>query len=237
MLLDLFGNRTPEEWDPPLNGFSLSSGRARYGGLSEDSLELMDIMGAIERAGQTFTFVSAGCGYGRWLALAGQICKWRGLKSTRLIGYEADPKRYAQALEHFQENALANGQEAGIEITIHNAAVGSRAGSIRWNPDGGFGQRAGAGSLEIPQVTIGGTMNLLTMDIQGDELDVLKSMDLSCVGMAHISTHSPEIHKAVGQLFAQTEDWRLRYQVPKDAPLGAGRAIDGIQSWQNDCWD
>lgn len=225
MLTDLFGSKVPEEWDPPLNGHIYASGRSRLPGLSEDSLELMDLIAAVERADGTFRFVSAGCGYGRWLVTAATVCGY--LKKTPVLtGYEADPNRAAQARVNLRGH--------GASGTIIEGAVGAKAGKTFWRSGADFGQRAGEGDLEIQvyALDLSQPTDFLTMDIQGEELNVLKACDLRQVKMAHISTHSSGIHRAVGEMFDDL-GWRHRYDIKKDASLGVGKAVDGIHSWSN----
>lgn len=220
-LFDLYGNRVPAEWDPILDSNIYASGRSRTSGLSEDSLELLDLTAAIARAKGTFKFLSAGCGYGRWFQMAASICSILSLDYT-FVGYEANGIRHRQCTTLFPES----------KHSIIYGAVMPYMGTVEFPQTENFGDAVGIGATLNCYLPNPSAFNFMNMDIQGMELKVLEAMDISTLTMAHISTHSSDIHAGVANLF-KDRGWKKRYSIPKDSPLGFGKAVDGIQSWEN----
>lgn len=75
----------------------------------EDYLEWIDILEAIQSAGEKFVMIEAGAGYGRWLVNAARAVrrlKNSKIKEMKLVGVELDKTRFDYMLQHFRDNDL-----------------------------------------------------------------------------------------------------------------------------------
>ncbi len=75
----------------------------------EDFFEWIDVLEAVDAAGEDFNMVELGAGYGRWLVNAAQaVRRHKGgrIRNVWLCGLEASPERAAWMDTHFRDNGL-----------------------------------------------------------------------------------------------------------------------------------
>lgn len=78
--------------------------------LAEDYFEWIDLLEAIDEAGDRFVMVELGAGYGRWLANAAAAIRRHRVRPGRcvhLIGVEPSPVRYEWMVQNFRDNAIS----------------------------------------------------------------------------------------------------------------------------------
>jgi FkbM family methyltransferase len=234
---------------------------------SEDYFEWIDLLTAIDRAEERFTMMEIGAGYGRWIANGAvalrQLDPARPLQG-RFIALEASRKRFGFLKRNCAENKIdprqcelhrvactADGQpvimkcddDYGASVIKNNDILRSEA--FRNAETVEARDQAGKRLLieKVPSVTLQSLLiediDFLDMDIQGAELDVLRSnMALLTrkVKLAHIATHSLLNESRIASLF-HLYGWRPRFlfttQQENETQYGKFTFIDGIQSWEN----
>ncbi len=83
--------------------------------------EWTDIMEAVLEAGDTFTFLELGAGFGRWTSRAAALARIKG-KRFRAGLAEPDPKHAGWARQHMADNGIE-------DYVLFEAAVGGRRGA------------------------------------------------------------------------------------------------------------
>ena len=92
--------------------------------VDEEYFEWIDILESVARAGESYTMMELGAGYGRWAVRAAAAVKQRGIQHCHLIAVEAEPVHFRWLQQHFREN--------GLDPAEHNllqAVVSDRAGT------------------------------------------------------------------------------------------------------------
>jgi FkbM family methyltransferase len=207
---------------------------------SEDYLEWVDLLVAIDRADTRFSMIEVGAGYGRWIVNAAAALKRRKAKTIatiKLVGLEADIKRFAM----MEKNCADNGIPAEDLQLIRAACMPDEApgfmmvndgyGNHVWRDERIASQFATNNAETLPFTDDKGSryfiekvpairlaslltdqVDFIDMDIQGGEFDVIAS----CVGelnkfvkMIHIGTHSVAIDARLCYLF-HLHGWRPR---------------------------
>lgn len=220
---------------------------------SEDCFEWIDLLQAVEEAGERFLFLELGAGYGRWLAHAAAAVRRRkrpGLRSWRLVGVEADRGK----LERMRQNLLDNEVDPACCRLLYGA-VADADGEMFFPEDSGshnFGAAAvdsgDAGMTGVPAMRLQtileaeeGLVDLIDMDIQGAELAVVREaipVLNARVKRLHVATHGHAIETELAAFLAG-QGWRLQMllpcqsEVPAETPYGPLCCNDGIQSWLN----
>jgi FkbM family methyltransferase len=209
---------------------------------SENVLDWVPLLEAVNAAGHTFVMIALGAGWGRWLS-AGAFASEQTGREYRLVGVEAEPQHFEWMERHFHENnlkrewsrlicAAASGQSGTCWFQVGNAAAWYGQSIVS---DDEVAQ-AGTGGAQVASETehlgtrlrrvravdmeeiIGDlrTVDYIHMDIQGSELDVLSARpDLlqARVKMINIGTHSERIERRLRQYFGAL-GWTCRYDVP-----------------------
>jgi FkbM family methyltransferase len=166
---------------------------------NDEYFEWTNLMEAVLDAGDTFTFVELGTGFGRWTSRAAGLARIKG-KRFRAPLVEADPKHAAWAREHMADNGIEDYRlvEAAVgaerrrtQLVIGRPPVMESSGNwydqTIWTPDYTypsdqshmghpvFTDSMGWRFIETDEVTIADVIepfdfvDLLDMDIQGSE--------------------------------------------------------------------
>ena len=231
-------------------------------GFHAEGIEYVALLDAIDRfAGDgTFCAVEAGAGWGPWLAMAGVVCRTRGVNDIRLIGLEASPERFALMRRHLDFNQLD--QQHGVAVDLFEGAVWSHDGVIHF-PDSAVEDMGAAASADTTDtdyrghavstrevsctrlstlVGQGQAVDFLHIDVQGAEGEVITShlewLNQFARSMM-IATHSRPLE---GELMLLLSDngWILQREKPCRFDAGSAIAdwcgattVDGSQYWIN----
>jgi len=231
-------------------------------GFHAEGIEYVALLDAIDRFATdgTFCAVEAGAGWGPWLAMAGVVCRTRGVRDVRLVGLEASAERFALMRRHLDFNRL--NEEHGVEVDLFEGAVWSHDGVIHF-PDSAVEDMGAAASAESADIDYRGhavstrevpctrlstllgqgrTVDFLHVDVQGAEGEVIAShLDWlnQCTRSMMIATHSRPLE---GELMTLLNDNGWLLQREKPCRFHVGRSIadwcgatiaDGSQYWIN----
>jgi FkbM family methyltransferase len=225
--------------------------------VGENYFEWIDLLEAVAEAGDRFTMVELGAGYGRWLIEAwSALCRIGKSDITlQLIGVEAEPQHFAWMQEHFRAN--------GLDPTWHRliqAAVSASDGTTlftmghaeKWYGQAIVGDQnwhwdayPEASVQEVTAVSLATVLegvpfvDLLDMDIQGVEGEVVTSSRQLLderIKRVHIGTHSAAVEALLRTTFDQM-GWKCTADYPHgglaNTPYGRVQFGDGVQSWVN----
>ncbi len=225
-------------------------------GVDEEFPEWLDLLEAVRDAGETFTMVELGAGFGRWIARAGVACRRRGVRDVQLVGVEAEAAHFDMMRQHLGDNGLL-----GPGTTLRCAAVDVEPGRVPFHMGRSaewYGQAIARGHSagpsaaypdawieEVEAISLEQVLgdlehvNLLDLDVQGVEAEVLGSvrglLDRK-VGRVHIGTHSTAIEAELRELY-NALGWRCRHDYACGetlaTPWGEVSFGDGVQSWIN----
>jgi FkbM family methyltransferase len=142
--LDYIGTRTSGDfghWMPPM---ILDHVESPYPDQDEEYFEWIDVLQAVLEAGDTFTMLELGAGYGRWSA-RGALAARRLGKAVRLGLAEAEPRHQAWLQRHLVLNGVT-----AAEYRLFGQAVGGKVGEVAFTigksdaqaEDNWFGQSA-----------------------------------------------------------------------------------------------
>lgn len=227
-----------------------------YPGISEETFEWIAILDAVSQSDGTFRMIELGAGYGRWLvAAACALRQKRPGAALKLIGVEAEPTHFRYLRQHLIENGLAPGDHHLIEAVVN--ASGDPAHFITGHGEDWYGQAIvpegfvmqrfpDAKTIQVPAVRLGDlidgheNIDLVDMDIQGAEQEVVEAsigIMSKKVKRAFVSTHSPEIHAAIGNAFkaAKWQPVAVHGWQGASEPTAFGDISfeDGVQYWRN----
>jgi FkbM family methyltransferase len=217
--------------------------------------EWATLLAAIQAAGEHFTMIELGAGFGRWTVNAATaLRRIKPHTRHRFAAVEAEPTHFAWLRLHTRDNGLRRWSRRGTCRLIH-AAVSGRDGEddefYVGNPAGWYGQAlvrpensgAAAPTMRVRTIRLGnllrdlGSVDLVDMDIQGTELEVLVEArpELHRVRRIYVETHSEAIDDALPDLLA---DWTLvaAQRVGERVETAFGLADyggGGFQSWVN----
>lgn len=220
-----------------------------------DALEWLGLAETVLAAGPRLCVVELGAGHGPWLARAGVA--WRRRHPDRplcLVGVEAEPTHFRFLQQHLDDNGLS-----GASIRLVEAAVAELDGLLEFetapdpvrdwgtrpvgeSPTRGLPRVAEAGVRSVPAISLAtiaeglGTIDLLHVDIQGDEArvlaagaDVLRRQVTRLV----VGTHGRDIE---AQLFHLLPDLGFGLAAERPCTYLAGGSVptlftDGTQYW------
>lgn len=219
-----------------------------------DTAEFAAVLRAVELAGETFTMLELGCGWGCWMNISGVAARRSG-KTVRLVGVEGDWFNFSLA-----EEALAANDFAADDFTLHHgiahAASGTaafpqqQAGEDTWGlapvfstDEAGYAAAMETGRYtELPMIAFDalaeehGRFDLVHIDIQGGEKDlVAESIEALTRTAAYmvIGTHGRDIEGAVMETCAAA-GWTLEVERPAILHLPNREVtVDGVQGWRN----
>jgi FkbM family methyltransferase len=216
--------------------------------------ELVFVLQAVLDAGESFTMIEAGAGYGFWLVTAARALDRLGKKAPRLlVGVEMDPIHHGWMIEHFRNN--------GLDPEAHRlirAAVTDRTGQVQIasepDPDRRYGQHLSRQATEagsrrpedlVSLVTMEellepcGVVDLVHMDVQGEELRALEPARALLdrrVRRILVATHSRRNHLGVRRILSGL-GWSCRADYGMGSrqrtDFGDVRFIDGILAFEN----
>ncbi len=206
---------------------------------SEQVLDWIPLLHAVETSSTVFVMAALGAGWGRWLTAGAFAAQQRGLE-YHLLGVEAEPTHFQWLKRHFLENGLSP-----EDHTLIHGAAAAKSGECWFsvgNSKAWYGQsiqEASAPSdqrvqeanaetsedqvslervraLDIAEVLDGfDKIDYLQLDIQGSEWDFLSSSPALLddrVRVVNIGTHSREIEQNLRAQFA-TRGWRCLYDI------------------------
>ena len=222
-----------------------------------DVAELAAALRAVENAGDDFSMVELGCGWGCWMNITAAAARRAG-KKPFVIGVEGDEGHVA-----FAHEALATNGVPTTSYHIFRGVAAGRAGRAffpRQEQSGGdWGLEPVLGPPEeqaatlresgrydelpmIPLSEIIGDrprLDLLHIDIQGGETALIReSLELLDAKVAYIvvGTHSRVIDGEIIALLERNGGWALEIERPCIHELEDGAPItvvDGVQGWRN----
>jgi FkbM family methyltransferase len=264
--IDGFGVKTLFDCVPFASPDALNLARLQHpipdDGFHAEGIEYVALLDAIERfaTGSSFVAVEAGAGWGPWLAMAGVICRRRGVEHIRLIGLEASPERFALIRRHLDFNQLD--QQRGVAVDLFEGAVWSHDGVIHF-PESAVDDMGAAASndstdtdyrgqavatREVPCTRLptlvgeGREVDFLHIDVQGAEGEVINShldwLNQHTRSMM-IATHSRPLEGEI-MLLLNEHGWLLQREKPCRFAAGGAIAdwcgatvVDGSQYWIN----
>jgi FkbM family methyltransferase len=219
--------------------------------VGSEYFEWVDLFEAVIGAGESFTMVELGAGYGRWTVECYQALRiYHGdaLPRHHFVAVEPEPTHFAWLKRHVARNGLSS------RATLIEAAVAAADGredfyvgiASEW-----YGQTLtrlpgrpppGAAVKEVSTVSLASILSdleavdLMTVDIQGAEVEVLSSAvdSLAIVNRLSIGTHSPEAEAELRELF-EGLGWQKVHDFTRgqnDTPWGEMEFHDdGLQTW------
>lgn len=207
VLLDYVGAEFPGAWDNQPNLEAVDGPWTLPAPPhDEEYFEWVDLLESVLAAGQSYTMMELGAGYGRWGVRAGRAARKRGIRDVRLIFVEGEPKHAAWLREALTLNDLADcstlyekaisyvGEVVPFVVAHETANVGFGQ-CIGWEGEGAetgrtyFGKPvrktpAGYDQIDVhpitfEEITAGiAFVDLVDMDLQRAELDLVQnSMD------------------------------------------------------------
>ncbi len=211
---------------------------------------------AVDLAGDSFTVIELGCGWGCWLNNTGVAARRLG-KRPQLIGVEGDKGHLAFARQSTAENGFGSDQ-----VTLHHGIAAARGGVAlfprqhqageQWGLEAVFGasaeqrqQAAAAGSHEeLPMVALHdlaaphARIDLLHIDIQGGEATLIEEALPQLrekVAYIVVGTHSRPIEGRIMDTLHKA-GWLLEIERPAILDMhhnGQRVVVDGVQGWRN----
>lgn len=229
--------------------------------IDEEYFEWISLLASLEEAGDVFTFVELGAGYGRWSIRAAAAAKQSG-RDVRLVCVEGDAQHYEWLLQTLNDNNISP-----ADHDVRRAAAAGEAGRAsftvgrggRWSPAAWYGQRMAPSRptwrhralrlfgvisvVEVDTVTLDSLMeplanvDLIDCDIQGAEYEVIRaSRDLTKVHRMHIETHTPEIERQLREYLTGLGwvcEFAYGFDATRDTPYGSVTFQGGVQAWVN----
>jgi FkbM family methyltransferase len=221
-----------------------------------DMAEWAAALRAVDLAGENFTMIELGCGWGCWMNNTGRAARNSG-RGVHVIGVEGDAVHVAFA----KESLATNGFDAA-QIELHHGVAGASSGTALFpqeNRDGhGWGAQPifGVTDAERDAAVESGKYDALKMfsvaevaaphkridllhaDIQGGEADLVAGSLATLkekVRYLLIGTHSRVLE---GRLFDTllAAGWKLEIERPGLLNLNDARPVmhvDGVQGWRN----
>jgi FkbM family methyltransferase len=116
-----------------------TSVRSEPPALSEDTFEWIDVLETVADAGNRYTMIELGAGWGRWLVnAAAALRQLDAEKPFLLVGVEAEPTHFTWLRQHLVDNDVDPEQHVLVK-----AAVAGRGGRVRFqhgDPAAWYGQ-------------------------------------------------------------------------------------------------
>jgi hypothetical protein len=242
---------------PQLNLENIVEGPPIPGNWHTDLAEMSAVLRAVEYAGDSFSMLELGCGWGCWMSISGTVGRRLG-KAIHVAGIEGDEGHLDFAREAMATNGIAPSQyELFHGIAAPRAGIGffpiqDRPG-VHWGLEPIFtndlneiDQIRGAGAhseLElIPLERViadSSRLDLLHIDIQGGETALIRdSLDVlnHKVGYMVVGTHSRVIDGAIIDMLTGEGGWQLEIERPCIYSIegsALSTRIDGVQGWRN----
>ena len=208
-------------------------------------LEEVDLVESILSAGETFTLLELGAGFGRWVAYANAMLQvLGGSKKSVFTAVEAEPGHLEFLREHMHFN--------NIQCSVIPAAVAGKDGRIQMstgNPFTDYGRGLGSGR-EVDAVSLDSLLepleyvDLIEADLQGAEQIVFPTSRLlhERVRKVQVATHryfggkTCESHEKMRAFFKKAGWVPVSEYHPytfSNTYMGMMRFVDGMQVWVN----
>jgi FkbM family methyltransferase len=230
------------------------------GDFHAEAIEWIGVLKCVESAGNRFAVIELGAGFGTWAIASAVAARAKGIGDIRIAMVEGDPRHCASARLHFANNGFdpdahtilhaAVGVENGIAHWPRSDAPASEDG---WNHRPNFGEgdymgRSFDDMMEVQVVAMRDLIvlepewNLVHIDVQGHEVDIVRSCLEEIGRRAHwivVGTHS---RKLDGDFIAMMHDagWLLENEKPAKFTYNRGfptlegmTTLDGTQVWRN----
>ncbi len=237
--------------------YQIEGTEGEYPNFSEEYFEWIDLIEAVLNSSQRFTIMELGAGYGRW-SVNGALAATKLGKDYRIIAVEAEPQHFKWLQENIEENGLDKNHCRLVEAAI--AKVDGESRFYAGNPAYWYGQRIAVASdpsiskedsnhgvhfISVKCISLSSLLknesliDLIDMDIQGEELEVIRSAkkEISLqVKKIHVATHSHEIEEELRNFFHEL-GWIPTYdygcQGKHSTEYGEINFVDGVQGWIN----
>jgi FkbM family methyltransferase len=232
-----------------------------YPPADDDIFEWIDVLESVAEAQGSYTMMELGAGYGCWSVRAATACRILHPDiSVRLVLVEPEPTHFEWISEHFRDNGLDPSAQTLIQAALSDAPGERLFYTRRLGKDSSAADWYGQALAEEPPidseaydatmvqcVTLSdvlsqmpfGTIDLVDMDLQGQEEIVIRSAIEQLTQRAkrlHIGTHSRAIEAGL-QSILNAHGWRCLIDYPcmrqHDTPYGLIRFVDGVQTWVN----
>jgi len=260
---DSFGVKTDPRFRPQLKPSPAGPLSTSHPEPYAPYFELVFVLESVAEAGDSYTMVELGAGYGPWMVTAHQALQQLGPRPVRLVGVEMVPHHFEWMHDHFRNNGI---DPAGQRL-IH-AAVSDAEGEAIYMPEKNplldFGQSLlqrglptegtspaggarirGDRPVRVPCIVLGpllselDAVDMMHVDIQGEELRVLthaaEAID-DKVRRLFVATHSRAIHRRLRQLMIRL-GWRIVYDFDYRkrvrTPFGDVQFLDGLLACLN----
>lgn len=230
------------------------------GDFHAETIEWIGMLKSVESAGDSFTVIELGAGFGTWAIASAVAARARGIGDIRIAMVEGDPRHCASARRHFVNNGFDPDSH-----TILHAAVGVENGIAHWprsdvpasedgwnhRPNFGDGDYMGRSFDDMMEVQVVAMRdliarepewNLVHIDVQGHEVDIVGSCLEDISQRVHwivVGTHS---RKLDGDFMAMMHGagWFLENEKPAKFTYNRGfptlegmTILDGTQVWRN----
>lgn len=181
---DFSGVRTRLSYFPPLPGqYDQLVGDIPFpdDGVHAEAIEYLSAIKAVNAAGDSFTAIELGAGYGPWLTFCAKAAQQKGIKRIKLIAVEADSDRRALMNFHFPDNGLppidtgstfSANESNGVSVESYLAAVGDENGKITF---------ASAGALDW-----GGSVFVADESDEDHRGEKVQTREVDCVTIGHV---------------------------------------------------
>jgi len=219
---------------------------------NEDTIEARWIAQIIkESSGPGFTFAELGAGYGRWSVYTTIYAReTRPDLDVFIIAAEPEPTHFKWLREHLVDNEV---DISACELYNQPVTRQRICLFVTGHPAGWYGQTVLYGSklphliphllrmrgiklvrgITLVDVLVGHrVIDMVDMDIQGEELAVLESTPdttLAKIRWLYIGTHSRDIEAGLRR-FLSGKGWVCEQDIPLNPENGF---TDGIQVWRN----
>jgi FkbM family methyltransferase len=229
------------------------------GGFQGETAEFIGVLRSVLQAGERFTLLECGAGYGTWMSIANAAAKQHDIKSVRLYGIEGDSGHISMLVQHMADNRIST----NVYTHIHGV-VGAQSGLARWavvedSADVYGGRPMGSDSVDYHGIHRPATENvevhaindllsretewdLIHCDVQGGEGEICRAgIELMSqrVKRVVIGTHSRALDGEVMTVFHRAR-WTLENEKPTIFEWGDGAPtletmarVDGVQVWRN----
>jgi hypothetical protein len=106
--------------------------------LHAEAIEYLAAVYALEQAGDSFTVVELGAGYGPWLVFGAKAALRRGITKVRLIAVEADLQRHQLFYTNLADNGLHPPSSGVTDVDVrcvHGAISDVNVKVVLWLPE------------------------------------------------------------------------------------------------------
>lgn len=256
MRVNFFGVKVPEQVLPRavVDLIPAVEGNPLPANWHADTAEFAAALRAVELAGESFTMLELGCGWGCWMNITGVAARNAG-KRVHLVGIEGDRHNFELA-----EAALEANRFAGDDFALHHGIAHAQSGRAlfpqqgaeeeSWGLEPVFSTDADAYSAakasgrytELPMIGFDalvaehGRFDLVHIDIQGGEAElVAAAVEALTRSVAYlvIGTHGRAIEGDIIKTLGAA-GWVLEIERPAVLDLEAMFvSVDGVQGWRN----